>query len=298
LIESAVDALLDPMLVTGIVAGFVVLALGIVLWLVRGRDEVQRFGGLMVATAIVLVLYQSGMLGRSQVAGVILLAIAGLPHRGIVVGALLAIPGAFFMIGPETAEPGSWLPWFGVLAIILTAPIVAAFDHRYQGTGLPLPLFGIAALGVFLTVPDTEGAMVLLGVAGIAGFLGWPRAFASLGGAGSYAAVGVSVMVATEGATGRPASIIASVAVLGLLLLVPIAIRLRSAGLAGQLERVDAVFPLFAQLALAVLIARTAGRVESVVGAAVLTIGLLTTAAAILVAPRSPRSTRLPDEGP
>ncbi len=298
MIESAVDALIDPMMAKGLVAGFIVLALGIVLWLVRGRDEVQRFGGLMVATAIVLVLYQSQMLGWSQVVGVILLAVAGLLHRSVAVGALLALPGAFFIIRPETAQSGSWLPWFGLLAIILAAPIVAAFEGRYASTGLSHPLFGIAALGVFLTVPDTEGAMVLLGVAGVAGFLGWPRAFASLGGAGSHAAVGVYVFVATQGAIGRPASIIASVAVLGLLLIVPIAIRLRGVGLAGQLDQVDAVFPLLAQLALAILIARTAGRVEGVVGGAVLTIGLLAIAGVILVSPRSTRRPRLPDEGP
>ena len=89
-----------------------------------------------------------------------------------------------------------------MVAIILAAPLVAAFDDRYHETGLPIPLLGIAALGVFLAVPDTEGAMVLLGVAGIAGFLGWPRPVATLGAAGSYAVVGLYMFVAAGGALG------------------------------------------------------------------------------------------------
>ncbi|MCH8900440.1 MAG: hypothetical protein IH942_08135 [Acidobacteria bacterium] len=294
MVESGVDVISDPMFVKGPVAGLIVLALGIVLWGVRGRSDVLRFGGLLVAAATMLVLYQSEMLGLSQLVGVTLLAIAGLFHRGVVAGALFAIPGAFFVIRPEAAEPQSWMPWFAMLAIVFAAPLVASFDDRYPKTGLPMPLFGIAALGVFLAVPDTEGAMVLLGVAGIAGFLGWPRPVATLGAAGSYAVVGLYMFVAAEGAIGRPASIIASVAVLGLLLIVPITIRLRSAGWAHDLDRVVAVVPLVAQLFLVLLISRTAGRIAWVPGAAALTVGVLAGAAMIILLvpwPRPPQFT-------
>ncbi len=295
MIESGVDVISDPMFVKGVVAGLVVLALGIVLWAVRGRDDVLRFGGLLVAAATVLVLYQSGMLGLSQLAGVTLLAIAGLFHRSVVVGALIALPGAFFVIRPEATEPQSWLPWFAMLAIVFAAPVVASFDDRYPETGLPIALFGMAALGVFLTVPDTEGAMVLLGVAGIAGFLGWPRPVATLGAAGSYAVVGLYMFVAANGAIGRPASMIASAAILGLLLIVPIAIRLRSIGWAHELDRVDARLPLIAQLVLVLLISRTAGRIGWVPGAAALTIALLAAATSIILILRSLRPSQLPD---
>jgi len=282
-IETGVDVISDPLFVKGVVAGFIVLALGIVFWTVRGRGDLLGFGGLLVAAATVLVLYQSGMFGLSQLAGVTLLAVAGLFHRSVVVGGLLAIPGAFFLIRPEAADPQEWLPWVAMLAIVFAAPLVASFDDRYHETGLPIPLFGIAALGVFLTVPDTEGAMVLLGVAGIAGFLGWPRPFATLGGAGAYAAVGVYIFVAADGASGRPASIIASVAVFGLLLIVPIVMRLRRTSWAGQLDSIDALFPLIAQLLLVLLISRTAGSMQTVEAAAALTIALLIVAAAIML---------------
>ena len=91
MVESGVDVISDPTFVRGAVAGLIVLTLGIVFWAVRGRDDVLGFGGLMVAAATVLVLYQSGMLGLSQLAGVTLLAIAGLFHRSVVVGTLIAL---------------------------------------------------------------------------------------------------------------------------------------------------------------------------------------------------------------
>ena len=295
MIESGVDVISDPIFVKAVVAGLIVLALGVVLWTVRGRGDVLGFGGLLVAAATILVLYQSGMFGLSQLAGVTLLAVAGLFHRSVVVGALIALPGAFFVIRPEAASPQSWLPWFAMVAIILAAPLVASFDDRYYETGLPIPLFGIAALGVFLAVPDTEGAMVLLGVAGIAGFLGWPRPVATLGAAGSYAVVGLYMLVAAGGALGRPASIIASVAVLGLLLIVPIAIRLRSIGWAHELDRVNALVPLVAQLALVLLISRTAGRIGWIPGAAALTVGVLAAAAMIILLVPRPRPSQALD---
>ena len=79
MIESAVDVLTHPMLAKGVVAGLVVLVLGIVLASVRSDSRVQRYGGLMVAAGTMLVLFHTDMLGRSQVAGIALLALAIFP---------------------------------------------------------------------------------------------------------------------------------------------------------------------------------------------------------------------------
>lgn len=287
--ESMFDLLLDPFFLRGVIAGLIVLAVGIIWWSVLDRDGVQGFGGMLVATAVVLVLYESEMLFRSQAVGVILLAIAGLIQRGGATGAFLAIPGAFLVIRPDTEEPLLWLAWFAFFAIVFAGPLVNAFDRRYGSTGISLPLFGIATLGVFLTVPDTEGALVLLGVAGIAGFLGWPRPFASLGAAGSYAVVGVYVRVAAEGAVARPASMIAAVAVLGLLLIVPIAGRLRSSGWAHSLDEIDQLIPLVGQLVFVLLVARTTGRIAGVPIAASLTVVFVAAATTIVMTgPRRP----------
>ena len=244
MIQETVDILLHPMFVRGVIAGLVVLVLGIAVATARGEDEIQRFGGLLVTAAVMVILYGSEMLGLSQIVGVTLLAIAGLLHRSVALRCLLGIPGAFLVIRPDVGSASSWLPWFAMVAIIVSAPLVASFDNRYRETGLSLPFLGIATLGVFLTVPDTEGAMVLLGVSGIAGFLGWPKPFVALGASGSYSMVGIFTLVAADGAKGRPASIIGAMAVLGLLLIVPITIRLRSTGWAHKLNRVDALFPI------------------------------------------------------
>lgn len=291
MIQETVDILLHPFVVRGVIAGLVVLVLGIAVAIARGEDGVQRFGGLLVAGAVTVVLYASEMLGLSQIVGVTLLAIAGLLGRSVAIRVLVAIPGAFFVIRPDVASASSWLPWFAMVAIILSAPLVASFDDRYRETGLSLPFLGIATLGVFLTVPDTEGAMVLLGVSGIAGFLGWPKPFMTLGASGSYAVVGVYTFVAADGASPRPASIIGAMAALGLLLIVPIVIRLRSTGWAHDLDRIDALFPLITQLLLVLLISRTAGRIVRVEGAAALTIALLAAVTAIMLR----RLSHLPD---
>jgi len=295
LIESAADALADPIFVTGVIAGVIVLALGIALSAVRGRDEVQRYGGVMVAAATLLVLLQFEMIGLSQLFGVVVLAIAGLFRATIAVGAAIAIPGAFLVARPDSFDPHSWLPWFAMFCIVLAAPLVASFDDHYRDTGLPLPLFGIAALGLFLTVPDTEGAMALLGVAGVAGFLGWPRPVATLGAGGSFAAVGVYVLVALEGAIGRPASIIAAMAIMGLLFIVPITDRMWGAPGAAQFDRVDPLIPLIAQLVLVLVISRTAGRIAGVLAAAAVTLALLIAAAFLTRLLRRRRPTQMPD---
>jgi hypothetical protein len=283
MLEAVIDVLTEPQFLMGVLGGFVVLAVGIAARVGLSDDEVWPYAGLLVAGASAVILVYSGLLTGAQVLGLALLTAVGFLNIGVVLGSVLSIPGAFLIIRPDAMEAPSWMSWFAFAAIVLAAPLVAAFDERYGATGLSLPLLGISTLGVFLTVPDTEGALVILGVAGIAGFLGWPRPFASLGRAGSYAVIGVFVLVAAAGSTARPAAIIGSVALLGLLVIVPIAIRLRGVGWAHHLDRVDPLFPLVAQLLLVLLISRTAGRMPGIEPAAALTIGLLAVAATLVL---------------
>lgn len=293
--DIVVDLATGPPFIAGVVGGVVVVGLVLLLWATRGR-RIVGYGGLLVAGATVLLLYQFELTARSQLVGVALLAVAGSLHRHTATLApVLAIPGAFFVFRPDASGGTEWLIWVGLLALVFSAPLVASFDGRFSDTGLALPFFGIATLGVFLTVPDTEGALVMLGVAGLAGFLGWPKPIASLGGAGSYAATGVYFFVAAQGAQARPASIVACVGALGLLLLVPIVGRLRDRGWAYRIDETDALIPLFAQLSLVVVVARTAGRIGWVPGAVVTTIAILLVAAIVtLVVPVRGRS-QLPD---
>lgn len=289
------DLVAGPPFIAGVVGGVLAVGLALLLWAKQGR-RIVRYGGLLVAVATVVPLYQLELMTRSPLVGVALLAIAGSLHRhSATIAVFFAIPGVFFVFRPDAWDETEWLVWVALLAVLVAAPLIATFDDRFFDTGLPLPFFGIASLGVFLTVPDTEGALVLLGVAGLTGFLGWPKAFASLGGAGSYAVVGVYFFVAAHGAQARPASIVACIGALGLLLIIPVVGWLRDRSWVHRLAQIDALIPLLLQLALVVLVARTGGRIGWVPGAAAVTIVTLSAAAGVaLMVPADGRS-QLPD---
>ncbi len=99
-------------------------------------------------------------------------------------------------------------------------------------------LYALTAIGVYATVPDTERALVLLGVSVPLLLLGWPVALMSLGSAGSYAAVGTLVWVAATDGRGRQTAVIGAIACLGLLVIEPAARLLR-----GRRATVLAVLP-------------------------------------------------------
>jgi hypothetical protein len=89
------------------------------------------------------------------------------------------------------------------------------------------PLFAITAFGIWTTVPDTESARVLLGAA-------IPMAFGTLRpigariyGPGAFALTGLAVWVVARGGEPRPASIIGGWACLGILVALPLLVRLR-----------------------------------------------------------------------
>ena len=143
-------------------------------------------------------------------------------------------------------------------------------SHPRTRTWTPA-VFAIFSLGVFVSVPDTEESLVLLGVSLPLALLSFPDSRAGFGVSGAYAALGVAMWVIVQGELGRPAAIIGASAGLGLLLADPIA-RLLSAGHGSLLDRFPygwggLVLASFAQLLLVVGVARTAGLVENIVQA-------------------------------
>lgn len=142
--------------------------------------------------------------------------------------ALAAVPGALWIaIGTSSTN----LLWVRI-AIVVVVPVAgfltSDFEKRYEGIGLGVVFYTLAALGVFVAVPDTEWARTLVAVAVPIAFLSWPKAAASLGAEGSYLAVTTLILVAAHGGEGRPASIVGGVACLGLLVLEPIAMAMAS----------------------------------------------------------------------
>lgn len=107
-------------------------------------------------------------------------------------------------------------------AVFLTASLGAVASSRveelWRVSGLTPILLLISAAGVFLAVPDTEEAAVLL-VATVPGALAaWPWRFVTLGRAGAASVTVVLAWVVAVGGRGRPPSVAGGLACLGLLI--------------------------------------------------------------------------------
>jgi hypothetical protein len=232
-----------PELRTGVAIGAALTALGLAVGLLA-RDRGHRalpVGGLLIAAGFVVGARHSAHLPDGIAVGLALLAAAGLV-TGILArrrewlglfGIALAAPGAIVLathlqVTAKHAPPRpSWIAVLVVGSVAIGGPLVANFDRRFGARGWPLVLYAVTAVGVYATVPDTERALVLLGVSVPMLLLGWPAALVSLGSSGSYAAVGALVWVAATDGRGRETAIIGAIACLGLLVIEPAARLLR-----------------------------------------------------------------------
>jgi hypothetical protein len=273
-------------------ASFAVMT-GVVSWTLRAGT--LPVGGLVIAFGFVVGVVARSELEPSVFWGLVMLSGGGLvaghigrqgPVHPIVLGAF-ALPGAVALSTTTESPAARWLPSLMVCVIGIASPLVADFDTRRRASGWSLVCFAISAGGVYLTVPDTELAIILLGVCLPTLFLSWPTAFASLGWAGAYAAVGTLVWVGGFEARGRPAALLGVVGCLGLLVAEPIAAQLRGDRFATtgthRPPRRSSILPIVAaQCVLALVASRIAGRTHSVRAAILLTAAELAAAVSVL----------------
>jgi hypothetical protein len=210
---------------SGLVLGLLA-ALGVALLAAteRGKRRVRPGAGLGFTVAAVLALTREFTLGSDFVLGLVVLAAGGWLTRrvdGPVVRMLAAVPGAVFLARSTDLHDPSWAVAVMLVVTVVGGTLVADFDRSFATTGLPPVLLAVTVLGVYVTTPDTDHAVILLGVALPIAGLGWPRPIASLGAAGSSLVTGlVSWVVVTDGAA-RPGAIVGALACLGLLVLEP-----------------------------------------------------------------------------
>lgn len=231
--DSLAQALGEPALATGLGFGVAGLALGLALGVAghRAGRSPAPVAGLLLAVATSLAIAQERVLPQRLVVALALLAAAGgvaeaagwSPRRSDLLGLVLSVPGAWLVAHQNGLVPGFWSRSALVVAIAVGATLVADFDHRHRQRGLGPVLLAVSAVGVYLSVPDTERALLFMGAALPLAALGWPRASASLGRAGAYAATGLLVWVAGADGRARPASVVAAVACLGLFMVEPAA---------------------------------------------------------------------------
>jgi hypothetical protein len=191
------------------------------------------------------------------------------------VTALALTPGAI-VLALATPLAGSAISRtvfaLSTVAIGLAMRDFDAFNGR-KGAGWLL--FGIAAAGAYLAVPDTELARVFLGVALPFVLMSVPFPAAGFGPAGSAAMAGVFTWVVVVGGRGRPGSVVGGLAAIGLLAAEPIGRRIVGrdrtlwARVLGRYHRVEdknrdswlaaAFFAAVVQFALALYASRVVG---------------------------------------
>lgn len=142
------------------------------------------------------------------------------PDRQIIAGCI-AVFGGILLVDPRADLPG-WGIALVAIGPALGGAAAASLDRRGRHSGTGPLLLGVATVALYLTVPDTELALVLLGVSTPLMLTAWPRPVARLGDGGAYAAVGLFIWMATSDGVGRPGSTVGAVAALGVLVVEPL----------------------------------------------------------------------------
>jgi hypothetical protein len=133
--------------------------------------------------------------------------------------ALIAL-GAVTVIWRGGFPEIGWLLVLAPLVIVLIGSTLAAWSTRLPQESVGI-MFAITAFGIWVTVPETEGARALLGASLPMGLATLRPIGAKLGHAGAFALAGLLVWVVATGGEARSASIIGGWACIGAFALLP-----------------------------------------------------------------------------
>lgn len=226
--DKVLDALASDEFQIGLVLGAVSLLA--ILVVARLRHASSRspvpIAGLLLAGGGAYAISRSSSLPISVAVGLALLAATGfVPGSSPLAWALRAVLlfGGAAVLAASSPDVPEWIPIAVVASATVGGVAAADFDRRFADTGLGPVLFAISVCGVYGTVPETQEALALVGIATPLALGGWPRARARLGGAGALASVGLISWVAATGGSQRPSAVIGALACLGLLAVEPVA---------------------------------------------------------------------------
>jgi hypothetical protein len=256
------DSLAVPELRTGLTAG--AIAALVVLGMQWRRPAAPLpVAGLALAAAALASIAIDGTVPVPVAVGVAGLAAVTAAASATALGApataVLCLPFAWMVAVHGGLPPTTWIRGLVIVGASVGGALVAAADQRWEHDAIGPPLFMLSAVGVYLTVPDTEEAAALLGAALPLAVLGWPWRRVRLGQPGAAAATGVLCWVGAVGGQGRPASIVGALACLALLVGVPAAQSWRPARRARPLRPAEVVAVGAAHLGLVYVAARVAG---------------------------------------
>jgi len=254
----------------------------------RARRQPFPLGGAVIAVGALWSIAANRHVPAAVLVGVIGIgAVAALAHAPPVSlwhCTILALPFASLIGFQGELVTEVWARALVSGAIAVGSMLVADFDDTWRSETAGLTLFVVSALGVYATVPDTELVGAVLGASLPLLLIGWPVRVASLGRVGGAAATALLLWAGAAGGGGRPASIVAVVVCLGLLVGVPIGTTLlpRAANRFGRVPPTPLVLALIAAHAVIVLTAaRVAGQRTDALAAAAL--GALIGVAAVLI---------------
>ncbi|MGD2101271.1 MAG: hypothetical protein PVG83_03480 [Acidimicrobiia bacterium] len=254
----------------GVALGAVGLVLSLLMARARPEVEPLAMGGVVIAVAAVAAVAWAGGSSAPMWAGLMLILLGTVLavrlgfSRAVV--AVASVPGAIVLALAASPDPG----WVRVVVIVGTPLLGYAtddFESRYADRGFGIVFFGLAAMGAFLAVPDTEWIRSLFAVCLPMSLTAWPRPRLSLGPSGIYLAMAVFLLFTAAGGIGRPASVIGGLACLGYLVLEPVAVRARPtlARLPGVMHTTPEASLLAAvpQFMLVVIASRVAARTDN-----------------------------------
>jgi hypothetical protein len=222
-IQTLVDLLGRVEFITGLVTGSVAVAL------LAGAIPRERLRpwGLAVGLATLATIHST--IGRRLgfTLAIALVAIGGWlisertsqESKRSPVGWVLIVAGAFLAVSRGDI-PEMWIQVGGVLAIMVAGSIMSRWSSLNQY--LVGPLFLITAFGIWSTVPETNAARGLLGLAIPLAFATLKPIGARLTTVGAYAVATVVIWIGATGGVSRPASVIGAWASLGLLVILPL----------------------------------------------------------------------------
>ncbi len=233
-LDTLVDLLTRSDFHTGLITGLV--ALSLLVALVRlGAARFAVWGVVLTTAGVVGIHFHIGR-RLSLILALIAVGVGGwlldsaAAHRDRRI--LQALAWVSVVFGAIIFSTRSGLP--EILWVKIAAPIVLVFAamalrewgeaERREYLG---PLFLISAFGIWTAVPATESARILLGAA-VPMALGTLRPIgARIYGPGAFALTGLAVWLVARGGEPRPASIIGGWACFGILVALPLLLRLR-----------------------------------------------------------------------
>lgn len=197
----------------------------------------------------------------------------------LLTGLVLVPAGAAALQDLRTIEP-DWISVAVAAVVVVGGALAADFDvvQRRRSLG-PLLLAG-TALGIYATVPDTEAARVLVGVALPISIAAACCSRVALGTGGAAGSVAVWALVIARDGAARPGAVVGGLAALGLYLMEPLGRRVADV-LVGPAPRSIAlleariaaiVYTLVLDGAVVLWMTRVAGLRESAVAAFALTL--------------------------